>query len=58
MTILWKYLKPWKWFIIVILGFAEVREVLNRVDPIIFGKIIDDYALHPGDDQKEKMVNA
>jgi ATP-binding cassette subfamily B protein len=47
MTILWKYLKPHKWFIIVALVLAGISQLLNLVDPIIFGKIIDDYALNP-----------
>ena len=48
MMILWKYLKPQKWLIIVALLLAGISQLLNLVDPIIFGKIIDDYALNPG----------
>jgi ATP-binding cassette subfamily B protein len=48
MTVLWKYLKPQKWLIIVALVLAGISQLLNLVDPIIFGKIIDDYALNPG----------
>jgi ATP-binding cassette subfamily B protein len=48
MTILWKYLKPQKWLIVTALLLAGVSQMLNLVDPIIFGKIIDDYALNPG----------
>jgi ATP-binding cassette subfamily B protein len=47
MMILWKYLKPHKWFIIVALVLAGISQLLNLIDPIIFGKIIDDYALNP-----------
>jgi len=47
MSILWKYLKPQKWLIVVALVLAGIGQVLNLVDPIIFGKIIDDYALNP-----------
>ena len=45
--ILWKYLRPQKWLIVVALVLAGISELLNLVDPIIFGKIIDDYALNP-----------
>jgi len=47
MTILWKYLQPQKWLIIAAFVLAGISELLNLVDPIIFGKIIDDYALNP-----------
>ncbi len=47
MSILWKYLKPQKWLIAVALVLAGIGQVLNLVDPIIFGKIIDDFALNP-----------
>jgi len=48
MMILWKYLKPQKWLIVVALVLAGISQLLNLVDPIIFGKIIDNYALNPG----------
>lgn len=48
MKILWKYLKPQQWLIIVSLCLAGVSQLLNLVDPLIFGKIIDDYATRPG----------
>ena len=47
MSILWKYLKPQKGLIVVALVLAGISQLLNLVDPIIFGKIIDDYALNP-----------
>jgi ATP-binding cassette, subfamily B, bacterial len=47
MMILWKYLKPQKWLIVVALALAGISQLLNLVDPVIFGKIIDDYALNP-----------
>ena len=46
--ILWKYLKPQKWLIAVALVLAGISQLLNLVDPIIFGMIIDDYAVNPG----------
>jgi ATP-binding cassette subfamily B protein len=47
MTILWKYLKPQKRLIAAALVLAGISQLLNLLDPIIFGMIIDDYALNP-----------
>ena len=47
MKILWKYLRPQKWLIVVALVLAGISQLLNLVDPIIFGMIIDNYALNP-----------
>ncbi len=44
MTILWKYLKPHWRTIAISLLLAAIAQLLNLVDPIIFGKIIDEYA--------------
>ena len=46
MKILWTYLKPYRWLILLSLGLAGIAQLLNLIDPIIFGKIIDDYALN------------
>jgi ATP-binding cassette subfamily B protein len=48
MNILWKYLKPQKWLIVIALILAGISQLMNLIDPVIFGKIIDDYALNPG----------
>jgi ATP-binding cassette subfamily B protein len=56
MWILWKYLKPQKWLIAVALVLAAVSQVANLVDPVIFGKIIDDYAINPGTLTQEALV--
>jgi len=56
MTILWKYLKPQKSLIIAALVLAGAGQMLNLVDPIIFGKIIDDYALNPGNLTEHALV--
>lgn len=44
MHILWKYLRPQRWLVLFALLLAAVAQVLSLIDPIIFGKIIDDYA--------------
>jgi ATP-binding cassette subfamily B protein len=56
MHILWTYLRPhWRLAALALL-LAGVAQVLNLVDPIIFGKIIDDYALNPGTRTDEELV--
>ena len=44
MRLLWKYLKPQQWLVILTVVLATISQVLSLIDPIIFGKIIDDYA--------------
>lgn len=46
MKIIWKYLKPFRKIIYVALLLAAVSQVLALYDPVIFGKIIDEYALN------------
>jgi len=56
MHILWSYLRPhWRLAVLALL-LAGLAQVLNLVDPIIFGKIIDEYALHPGDKSDDELV--
>ncbi len=38
------------------LGLAGVGQLLNLVDPIIFGKIIDDFAINPGDRTESELI--
>ena len=45
MRILWKYLRPHWRLGLLALFLAAASQVLALVDPIIFGKIIDDYAI-------------
>lgn len=44
MKILLKYLRPHRWLIISSLLLAGAAQLLNLLDPVIFGKIIDDYS--------------
>ncbi|MET3876256.1 ABC transporter ATP-binding protein [Chitinophaga sp. OAE865] len=44
MKILWNYLKPHRWLVILSLLLAGISQILVMTDPLIFGKIIDDYA--------------
>lgn len=46
MKIIWKYLKPFKGLLFLSMGLAAISQVLELIDPIIFGKIIDMYAVN------------
>ncbi|MBD2755325.1 ABC transporter ATP-binding protein [Spirosoma validum] len=48
MRVLWQYLKPYRWLAVLALALAGIAQILALVDPIIFGKLIDEYATHPG----------
>jgi len=55
--ILWTYLKPYRWLILLSLALAGAAQLLALVDPIIFGMIIDDYALRRETMSDEAMVS-
>jgi len=57
MQILWTYLKPYKWLVLLSLVLAGVAQMLNLVDPIIFGKIIDEYALQRDELTDDQLVS-
>jgi ATP-binding cassette, subfamily B, bacterial len=44
MKVLWKYLKPHRLLIVLSLILAAGAQLLNLLDPVIFGKIIDRFA--------------
>jgi len=44
MRILWKYFKVQRWWILLALLLAGGAQLLTLIDPIIFGKIVDEYA--------------
>jgi ATP-binding cassette subfamily B protein len=56
MKVLWTYLKPYRYWILLALILAGVAQILVLYDPIIFGKIIDRFALHPGTQVEEYLV--
>jgi len=56
MMVLWKYLKPQRWLILLALVLAGASQLLNLVDPIIFGKIIDEYALNTANLSEQALV--
>ncbi|EIQ01490.1 ABC-type multidrug transport system, ATPase and permease component [Opitutaceae bacterium TAV1] len=57
MEILWTYLKPYRWLIFLSLLLAGLAQVLSLVDPIIFGKIIDEYALQQDTRTQEELIS-
>ncbi len=57
MKILWTYLQPYRWLILLSLLLAGVAQLLNLVDPIIFGMIIDDYALQRDNLPDEELIS-
>lgn len=56
MNILWQYLKPFKWLVLLTMLLAGVTQLLSLIDPVIFGKIIDEYALNPDNKLKDELV--
>lgn len=58
MRTLWKYLKPHKQLIFFSLLLAGAAQLLNLVDPIIFGKIVDDYASNPNDLPEDELIRS
>ena len=56
MKTLWKYLKPQQRLITISLLLAGASQLLSLVDPIIFGKIIDEYASVPGNRTEQELV--
>jgi ATP-binding cassette subfamily B protein len=57
MQIFWKYLKPHRWTALLSLLLAAIAQALSFLDPIIFGKIIDNYALHPAGKTESELVS-
>ncbi len=56
MRILWKYLQPHRAIILISLLLAGAAQLLALIDPLIFGKIIDDYATTPGNRSQKELV--
>jgi ATP-binding cassette subfamily B protein len=56
MKIFWNYMRPHRWMIVLSLLLAGVGQVATMTDPMIFGRIIDKYALHPGNRTENELV--
>ncbi len=57
MRILWIYFKPYRWWILLALSLAGIAQILFLYDPIIFGKILDNYAFNPGNKTEKELIN-
>ncbi|MEP7258527.1 MAG: ABC transporter transmembrane domain-containing protein, partial [Flavitalea sp.] len=57
MHILWKYIRPYRWIVALSLLLAGISQVLSLIDPIIFGRIIDDYANSPKGRSREELIS-
>src|SRR5262245_42729153 len=56
MKILWKYLQPYHWLIILSMILAGLAKILYLYDTLIFGKIIDKYAFNPDNKTQDQLV--
>ncbi len=56
MKVLWQYLKPHRWLVVLSLGLAAASQILNLIDPLIFGKIIDEYAGNPNNKTERELL--
>jgi len=57
MHILWTYLRPHRRLALLALLLAGASQVLALIDPIIFGKIIDEYAINRGGKTDDELVS-
>jgi ATP-binding cassette subfamily B protein len=57
MKILLKYLRPHRQLVILALALAGASQLLTLIDPVIFGKIIDQYATNSQGLTEKQLVN-
>ena len=50
-------MKPYKWLAFLSLVLAGIAQLLTLIDPVIFGKIIDNYALNPLKKTEPELIN-
>ncbi|CAM3132916.1 ABC transporter ATP-binding protein [Chryseobacterium flavum] len=56
MKILFKYLKPYQWLIVISLLLATINQVFSLFAPAITGNILDQLVTHPNFFDKEKLL--
>ena len=56
MKILLRYLSPLRWWVLLSLILAGVAQLLELVDPLILGRIIDEYVLNPNNLPESELV--
>src|SRR6478672_8215855 len=47
MKLLTSYLRPYRWLIVLALGLAAINQIFSLLDPLLFGKLFDNFANHP-----------
>ncbi|MEO6704694.1 MAG: ABC transporter ATP-binding protein, partial [Ginsengibacter sp.] len=47
MKLLLTYLKPYKWLMALTLFLASINQVFSMLDPLIFGKMFDEFVTSP-----------
>jgi len=57
MKILLKYLAPHRWLIVTSLLLAASAQLLSLLDPVIFGKIIDDYSTNKHQLSERELIS-
>lgn len=57
MKLFGNYLRPYRWWILLALILAGVAQILALYDPIIFGRIIDEYALNPAARSSDELTS-
>ena len=56
MKIFWNYMRPHRWLIFLSMLLAGTGQIMTMIDPMIFGKIIDNYALHPNGRPEKELI--
>ncbi|KAA2243787.1 ABC transporter ATP-binding protein [Chitinophaga agrisoli] len=56
MRTLWKYFNEQRWWVGLALLLAAIAQLLSLTDPIIFGKIIDNYATNASHLNEQQLV--
>lgn len=56
MKLLLHYLKKYKWLVVLAMALASVNQLFSLMDPLIFGRIIDQFASHPKTTMKDGSI--
>lgn len=56
MHIIWRYIRPLRWWVVLSLVLAGVAQILTLIDPLIFGVIVDEYVLNPDNKPDDVLV--
>ena len=47
MRTLLKYLRPYRWLVLLALALSAINQSFSMLDPYFFGKLMDNYGVHP-----------